>query len=234
MKLHKRLTINGDAFALVREDVRLDLHAPGRAAFTIDAPAPARGLVAFDFGYNDAPLERFFLGYIERASQANAREQVLFCRELTGTLAAPLPLNLRHVTAGQVLAEISRLTGLRFSLPDTPYSRRKAPFFYSLAAGFQALDSLGRVFSIPDYVWHQQGDGGVFVGSWADSYWGTREPLGLPVELLKHYQGNESAVIGAIPGLRPGAMLNPGQRLTSVTLAGTEMALRWTTRSNAL
>ncbi|MNE68778.1 hypothetical protein D3C80_1644570 [compost metagenome] len=133
-----------------------------------------------------------------------------------------------------MLAEISKATGLRFCLPDAPYASRKAPFFYNLAAGFQALDSLGRVFDIPDYVWHQQGDGGVFVGSWADSYWGTRAPLGLPVELLKHYQGNESAVVGAIPGLRPGALLNPGQRLTSITLAGTEMALKWTTRSSAL
>ncbi|MNN54576.1 hypothetical protein D3C81_1693990 [compost metagenome] len=74
----------------------------------------------------------------------------------------------------------------------------------------------------------------MFVGSWKDGYWGARAPLGLPVKLLKDYQGNESAQIGAIPGLRPGAMLNPDQRLTSITLTGTEMTLKWTTRSSAL
>ncbi|MFO7119991.1 hypothetical protein P3C84_28710, partial [Pseudomonas aeruginosa] len=66
MKLHQVLTINGKAVPLVQDEVRLDLRTPGRASFTIKAAEPVRGLVALDIGYNDRPLQRHFLGYVER------------------------------------------------------------------------------------------------------------------------------------------------------------------------
>lgn len=234
MKLHKVLTIAGQVYPLVKEEVRLDLRSPGRASFTIQAGAPVRGLVTFDIGYNQRALQRHFIGHVERCTAANSQQQVLFCRELTSVLALPLPMNLRHVDLRQVLAEISARTGLRFRVPDRAYARIKAPYFYSLAAGFQAMDSLARVYDIADFTWQQQGDGEVFVGSWADSYWGERAPLQLPVELFESYQGNQSATVAALPGLRPGATINQGERVTSVTLAGTQMAIRWKTQSAAL
>ncbi|MCY1458811.1 hypothetical protein D9M71_762260 [compost metagenome] len=95
------------------------------------------------------------------------------------------------------------------------------------------MDSLARVFDIPDFIWQQQGDGEVFVGSWTDSYWGARDPLHLPLELFDAYQGNQSATVAALPGLRPGAIINPGERVTSVMFAGNQMALRWKTQSAA-
>ncbi|WP_152219711.1 hypothetical protein [Pseudomonas sp. SCB32] len=229
MKLNKVLSIDGKAYPLVKDEIRLELRSPGRAAFTIQASEPVKGLVTLDVGYNDKPLQRHFLGYVERCTAANAVEQVLFCRELSAVLAAPLPLNLRHVDLRTVLAAISDATGLRFRVPDQPYARAKAPFFYSLAAGYQAMDSLSRVFGIPDCIWQQQGDGEVFVGNWADSFFGTRPPLQLPVELFDDYQGNRGARIAALPGLRPGATINQGERVTSVTLADNQMAIRWKT-----
>ncbi|PAU58948.1 hypothetical protein BZL41_17140 [Pseudomonas sp. PIC25] len=234
MKLHKVLTIAGQVYPLVREEVRLDLRSPGRASFTIQAGAPVRGLVTFDISYNQRALQRHFIGHVERCTAANSQQQVLFCRELTSVLALPLPMNLRHVDVRQVLAEISARTGLRFRVPDRAYARIKAPYFYSLATGFQAMDSLAQVYDIADFTWQQQGDGEVFVGSWADSYWGERPPLQLPVELFESYQGNQSATVAALPGLRPGATINQGERVTSVTLAGTQMAIRWKTQSAAL
>jgi hypothetical protein len=227
MKLHKVLNINGVPFVLSRDEVRLDLRTPGRASFTIQSTEPVRGLVTLDIGYNDKPLQRHFLGYVERCSTANSQEQVLFCREVSAVLAQPLRLALRHVDMRQVLVEISQQTGLRFRVPDAPYSKIKAPFFYSLATGFQALDSLAQVFNVPDFIWHQQGDGEVFAGNWADSYWGIRPALQLPVELFDSYQGSQSAVIAALPGLRPGATINQGERVTTVTLTGTQMAIKW-------
>ncbi|WP_085684099.1 MULTISPECIES: hypothetical protein [unclassified Pseudomonas] len=194
MKLHKVLSINGQPVDLVRDEVRLDLRTPGRASFTVKAATPLRGLVTLDLGYNDKPLQRHFVGYIERSTTANKQEQ-----------------------------------GLRFRVPDTAYAKVRAPYFYSLGGGIQALDSLAQVFSIPDFVWHQQGDGEMYVGSWADSYWGTRPALQLPVELFDTYQGNQSAEIATLPGLRPGASINNGQRITSVTLTGTQMVLKWKT-----
>lgn len=124
-------------------------------------------------------------------------------------------------------------TGLRFREPDKAYAKVKAPYFYSLTAGYLAMDSLASVFSIPDFIWQQQGDGEVFVGSWADSFFGIRLPLQLPVELFDGYQGNQSAMIAALPGLRPGATINQGERITSVTLACNQMAIKWTTQSVA-
>lgn len=234
MKLHQVLSIGGVNYDLARADVRLELRNPGRATFTVQAGAPLRGLVTLDVGYNDKPLQRHFIGYVERSTAANAREQVVFCRELAAILAKPLPMNLRHVDLRGVLEEISRQTGLRFRVPDQPYALTRAPFFYSLAAGFQAMESLAQVFNIPDFVWQQQGDGEVFVGSWADSYFGVRPALQLPVELFDQYQGNQSAMIAALPGLRPGATINQGERVTHVALAGNQMAIRWKTQSAAL
>ena len=234
MKLHKVLTIGGVVYPLVSDDVRLELRTPGRATLTIQAAAPVKGLVTLDIGYNDSPLQRHFIGYVERCTSSNAIEQVLFCRELAAILANPLPLNLRHADLSTVLAEINQKTGLSFRVPDKAYAKAKAPFFYNLAAGYQAMDSLPRVFGITDFMWQQQGDGEVFVGSWADSFFGTRTPLPLPVELFNNYQNNQSAMIAALPGLRPGASINQGERITQVTLTGNQMAIRWKTQSAAV
>lgn len=228
MKLHKILTVAGTVYPLISEDVRLDLKSPGRANFRIQAPAPVTGLVTLDIGYNDSTLQRHFLGYVERCTTANAVSQVLFCRELSGILAAPLPLNLRHADLQTVLATISEQTGLQFRVPTQAYATTKAPFFYSLASGFQAMDSLARVYGIDDFIWQQQGNGEVFAGSWPDSFFGSRPPLQLPTELFDDYQGNQSAMVAALPGLRPGATINNGERITSVALAGTQMAIKWT------
>ena len=189
--------------------------------------------MTLDIGYNGNTLQRHFIGYVERSTTASSTQQVLFCRELAAILANPLPLNLRHVDLRAVLVEIGQHTGLRFRVPDRPYAGVKAPFFYSLAAGYQAMDSLARVFNIPDFIWQQQGDGEVFVGSWADSFFGVRPPLQLPAELFDDYQGNQSAMIAALPGLRPGATINYGERITSVALVDNQMAIRWTTQSAA-
>ncbi|SMD00467.1 hypothetical protein [Pseudomonas sp. URIL14HWK12:I5] len=234
MKFHSVLRIAGIEHDLVKHDVRLELGTPGRAQFTIKTTAPVSGLVTLDIGYNAAPLQRHFIGYVERSTSVNQVEQVLYCRELAAILAKPLPLNLRHADLRTVLAAISDQTGLRFRVPEQAYAAVKAPFFYSLASGFQAMDSLARVFSIPDFIWQQQGDGEVFAGSWQHSFFGERSALQLPVELFNNYQGNQSAVIAALPGLRPGATINQGERVTSVALVGTEMAIKWKTQSVAV
>ncbi|MFJ2451374.1 hypothetical protein ACIOWK_06645 [Pseudomonas protegens] len=229
MKLHKVLTVDGKPLVLIQDDVRLDLKNPGRATFTVQAGAAIKGLVTLDIGYNERTLHRHFIGFIERSTTANAVQQVLFCRELVAILAQRLPLSLRHVDLRAVLTEISGQTGLRFRVPDKGYASRQVPYFYNLATGYLALDSLDRVFGIPDYTWHQQGNGEVFVGSWADSFWGSRPPLQLPAELFDGYQGNQSAMVAALPGLRPGAAINNGERVTSVALTDEKMGIKWTT-----
>jgi hypothetical protein len=41
-------------------------------------------------------------------------------------------------------------------------------------------------------------------------------------------------MVSALPGLRPGATINNGERITTVALANDQMAIRWTTQSAAL
>lgn len=227
MKPHIRVGINGQPFDLVQHDVRLELRSPGRASLTIKSPTALRGLVTLDLGYNDKPLHRHFVGYVERCTRAGRQEHLLFCREVAAVLNYPLPMALRHVDLSAVLMDVSRLTGLRFRVPDAPYAKVRVPYFYSLGGGIQTMDSLGQVFNIPDFIWHQQGDGEIYAGSWAHSYWGARPALQLPIGLFDSYQGNQSAEIAALPGLRPGAMINQGQRITAVALTGTQMVLKW-------
>lgn len=133
----------------MKNEVRLDTKSPGRASFTIQAKAPVKGLVTLDIGYNDSTLQRHFIGYVERCSTSSSVQQVVFCRELAAILANPLPLNLRHVDLRAVLVEIGQHTGLRFRVPEQAYAGVKAPFFYSLAAGYQAMDSLARFSTSP-------------------------------------------------------------------------------------
>ncbi|KPB45830.1 Uncharacterized protein AC513_4433 [Pseudomonas savastanoi pv. phaseolicola] len=71
MKLHKVLSIGGTVMPLVNDDVRLDLKSPGRATFTIKAGVTVKGLVTFDIGYNEAVLQRHFIGYVERCTATN-------------------------------------------------------------------------------------------------------------------------------------------------------------------
>lgn len=229
MNLHKVLTVGGQCYPLNKDETRLDLLAPGRASFTITAEAPVSGLVSLDIGYNDSPLQRHFLGYVERCFAANAQQQVLLCRELSAVLDVPIPLNLRHVDLRRVLTAIGEQNGLSFRVPAQAYAQQKTAFYFNLASGFQALDNLGKVFDIPDFMWQQQGNGEIYVGSWADSFWGEREPLQLPVEMFDQYRSNQSAVIGVLPGLRPGAPINQGQRISVVTLSGNQMAIKWKT-----
>lgn len=233
MKLHKVLSIGGTVYPLVKDDVRLNLDSPGRAVFTIGTTEPVKGLVTLDIGYNESALQRHFLGYVERCTSSNAVEQVVACRELAGILEAPLPLNLRHVTLRDVLSTISDKLGLSFKVPDQDYTRVRAPYFYSLASGYLAMDSLAKVYGIPDFIWQQQGNGEVFAGAWVDSFFGARPALQLPPAFFNDYQGNQSAVISVLPGMRPGATINNDQRVTSVALVGNQMSLKWKTQSSA-
>lgn len=233
MKLNKVLTVDQAPVNLVTDDVRLDLKSPGRAIFRVLSEAPLKGLVTLDIGYNERALQRHFIGYVERSTPSSGTQQVLYCREMSAVLAQRLPLNLRHVDLRAVLREISEQTGLSFRHPDQPYTRLKTPYFYNLSTGYLALDSMSRVFNIPDYIWHQQGNGEIFVGSWADSFFGQRPAVQLPVELFDGYQGNQSATIAALPGIRPGATFNDCRRITSVSLSDQSMGIKWTVPSAA-
>lgn len=229
MKLGRVLTIGDKTYPLIEERVLLALNAAGRAQFMIDAGgdtiAPYTP-IALDIGYTQhATMSRLFLGYIEQVVKVDTRRVRLFCRELSAVLQASLPLNLRHPTLKDVLTAVHARMALNFSIPEQKYSTTKVPHFSNLGNGYQAIDTLGRVFSIDDFIWQQQGGGVVYAGSWADSRWNGRE-VAFPETMFKAHLSSQSAEIAAVPELRPGAVIN-GKRLTKVEFAANSMMLTW-------
>lgn len=221
MRLLKRFEIAGAEVPLVSEDIRLGLDRPGRAIFQVRADAELSGQVTFALGWHFADaLTLFFTGEVERSTTVDAGQQRLFCREVSARLDAQHPLSLRHPTLRDVLAAYAERTGLRFILPDKPYASKRVPAFYGLGSGYHGMASIGDVFGIEDYLWQAQGDGAVFVGSWADSRWPTT-PVSLPQDFFTQVTSGMQTVT-CIPGLRPGAVLND-RRVLSVRLAGHQM-----------
>lgn len=228
MKLNRQLNIDNASYPVIEERVILDLDSPGRAQFLIDAgdkPITAKQIVSFSLGYGgQGDMQRLFFGFIDQVNTVDRRQQ-LFCRELSATLFAPLPLDLRHVTLIDVLTEIHALTGLAFSVGDGDYSTKKVANFYNLGNGYQAMQSMAKVFAIKDYIWQQQGHGVIYAGSWQDSRWADK-PVTLPPSLFTAHLSNNSATLAAIPSLRPGVMLN-GNIITQLDFSGNQMGLKW-------
>lgn len=226
MKLHKQLRINGERVTLNTDDVRLHLFNPGRAVFTVVSGEPVSGIVALDVGFDPAHLQQFFLGYVENSFAIDKKQQRVFCRELNAALSRLVPVSLRNVNLNQVLEAIATETGLAFVTPTAAYTATNIPAFYSLHSGYHCMDSLGQVFQIPQCLWQQQGDGKVFVGSWADSFWAGRT-IELPSEWMASTGVANKARIPAVPKLRPGAQLVSGDIVTQVHLDGEHMNITW-------
>ncbi len=224
MKLEKKLSHKDGALPLISDDVQLELLSPGRARFEVKSKTPISGIVTLDFGYGvDAP-QRYFTGYIERDSVIDDDRRMLFCRELTAALNRALPLALRHPSARDVLTAITAASGVEFVTPDRDYIKQRAPNFYTWGGGYHAMDAIGRVFDIANYIWQQQGDGRVFVGSWDHSFWADK-PVDVPQNLLTKPR-EDGATLPAVPQLRPGVRFN-GKIITALNFTGTEMNVTW-------
>jgi hypothetical protein len=131
-----------------------------------------------------------------------------------------------------VLQAYTDATGLEFIVPEKSYAERRVPCFQALGSGAHGLDSLGSVFGIEAYMWNQQADGRVFVGSWQDSRWASR-PVTVPEQWFQKVGNTGSKRMAAIPALRPGVRLN-GQYVTKLQLTGHEMVLTCSSRLNEL
>jgi len=216
VKLLKTLTVAGTPVPLVREHVSLDISTPGRADLTVISEKPLSGIVKMAIGDARKNPVIFFTGYVVRSHTVDAKQQRLFCRELSAVLWAITPVSIRRASLRDVLSIYARKTGLSFVVPETPYAETLCPAFQTIANGIHGLDSLGDVFRIPNYLWQQQGDGQVFVGAWEDSRWAGK-PFDVPETFFQDVQLDGTKTLQAIPGLRPGVQMN-GQYITSLQL----------------
>ncbi|PKQ80086.1 hypothetical protein AOX56_12585 [Aeromonas sobria] len=222
MKLSTKLTLSGKPANLIDHDIVLDISAGGRAALTIEGRAEKGQTLTVDLGYN-GELRRWFTGYAYDVQPAANGASKLLCRELAGILGSAFPVSMQHPTLRSLLAWLSDKTKLTFLLPDgADYTDKPIPNFTSAGTGYQLLNNAGRAFAVPDFIWHQQPDGAIFVGSHAHSRWADR-----PVELdpaFSSRQAGNTITLAPIPTMRPGAIVN-GKRVERVRLKGDEMTL---------
>lgn len=76
-------------------------------------------------------------------------------------------------------------------------------------------------------------NGEVFAGIWADSFLAPGRGC-KSHGAARRLPGQPKCDGRGPPGLRPSATINNGERITSVTLANDQMAIRWETQSAAL
>jgi len=225
MKLRKTLSVNGTSVGLISDDIRLGLFSPGRAVFQVQASEALSGVVVYSIGYASQDEDHVvFAGYVERSMEVDRTQQRLACMELTGAMDAVLPISLRHPTLRDVAQAYAAETGLVFAIPDRPYATTRVSCFHGIGSGYHALDTIGDIFGISDYVWAQQGDGSVFIGSWQDSRWAAR-PLEIESKWFSEITAEGSAKLPVLPALRPGVMLN-GDYVMKLQLAGQNMVVR--------
>lgn len=225
MKYNHDLAVAGQPVPVIDSDVRLRYGQPGTATFTVQSPRALSGVVLFTLGINNQQKHVQFFGYIERCTSASSEHQKLFCREKSAVLANRLPVSMRNQTLRDLLGEVARVSALNFSLGKGDYADTPVPFFLNSGSGYHLMHRIGSVFNIPDYLWQQKRDGSIFVGSWQDGHW-PGMPITLPDNLFNKQQSNQSAELLAVPGLRPGFILN-GKRLKAVQQIDSKMIVSW-------
>ncbi|MGC6387221.1 hypothetical protein ACMV8I_06075 [Ewingella sp. S1.OA.A_B6] len=231
MKPVKRLYLSNVAAHLVDVNLALELSACGRGFITAQTDEDFTGkLVRLDIGYPDLVL-RWFTGFVERSQPAETGYQRLFVRELVGVFERAWPCSFQHPTLREVANWLTEESGLEFTVPAASYADKPIPHFTHSGTGYQLLASLGRAFSINDYIWYQLPDGGVFVGSAADALFAGK-PVDIPNEFSQGTAAGNTMTVPVIQTLRPGVDVN-GQRLTTVRLHNDDMAITWTPRNKA-
>lgn len=230
MKLTKKLTVDGKPVKLIDERIFHALKTPGRASFHVQSSTPLSGIVRFEMGYQVDQLQPYFLGYVENSNRIDDKHQRIFCRELTGALSRQLPASLRHVTLAETLAYFAEITGLQFVVPEqqdaNSYTKKKAPFFYSAGDGYHCFDSMARVYDIPQFIWQQQGDGRVYVGSWLHS-WVADKSLPIDEKWFTNHGIANSAKLPALPKLRTGLSIPGRGIITDLEFSGNSMNITW-------
>lgn len=223
MKLDERISVGGTEYRLIHRDIVLELSGSGRATFRVESKTQPRGQVKYQCGYARHQFHPFFTGYIERAQQESNKSWTLHCRELAHGLIQPGQVNLRDCLITDVTADLTKATRVQFAdiAPGT-----NVPRFASHGDGFNALRSIARVFRVPDFVFYQQTDGLIWLGQWKTSQYAT--PDKQIDQRFFDRQTPESAILPAMPVLRPGMLVN-GRRIQSHRLTQQHQSyLKWT------
>lgn len=235
MRLHKSLTIAGQPITLVNETIVHELQTPGRAIFVVQATQALSGIVTYATGYKADSIPTVFTGYIEQSTPIDAKQQRIIVRELSASLNRRIPISMRHCTAHDILQHITSKTGVQFVLgkvnnQPNAWHQLILPTFQHRGGGYMALDSIGHAFNISRYMWQQQPDGKVFVGSWDATPWAGKT-LPIAANRLTQVTANNSGNLPVIPKLMPGTQIQIGNNdpmiVTRTEITDTIMRINW-------
>lgn len=229
MQIIKTVQLDGEEVQLQSENILLELNASGRGFITVRTDKPCKDKsVVIELGEFDH-FFKWFSGYVEEEQPAENGYKRLFIRENVGKFEKPLHCSLRHVTLKVLCDWITGQTGVEFVVPSKPYADKPIPLCTHAGSGYQLLNSLGRLFNIPNYIWQQAADDTVFVGSWEDSKF-AEENIEID-ELESLSQGSKMMTIPVNAGIRPACLVN-GNRITKVRLHGLEYEIEWDSLQN--
>lgn len=221
-----RAYINNEKAELKKHWIVLKAKTPGTCQITVKQTDNIKKFakVTVDMGWGTI-IDRVFSGYVERIMHAENGFVILFCRELAAALNYKFNIMLRHPTLKQVLTELTKQSGIEFVIPEQAYAQTSIPCFYSDSTGYAVLDNIGRAFKINDFIWQQQGNGKVFVGSYSDSFWFDKN-IEIPKQLLTGQQAARTATMPAAPMIRPNVTAN-GERISTIEFIETNMNISW-------
>ncbi|MDD9174510.1 hypothetical protein PVK63_06445 [Aliivibrio sp. S2TY2] len=226
MKLNERLYVGNTPANVISSSCYLSYRNPGAADIVTDVEPSVGQVIAYECGYNNN-LVRWFTGYVESFRQVSNGQYSLFSRELSALLRHDLPVFYQHITLTDLLNNISDITGLEFIIPERDYALNSVPYVVNHRQGYALMDSLGQLFNIKKYIWQQQGNGKIFVGSWNDSMWANTN-IPIPADMIENAT-IDSATIPLMPALRPGVIIN-GQRVRNIQQQQSKMTITWITK----
>ena len=223
MKLDERISIGGASYRLIHRDLMLVLSDAGRATFRVESKTKPTGVVLYQCGYARHTFHDYFRGYIDRVQQESNKSWTLHCREFAHGLIQTANISLRQCLITDVLRDVTNATRVQFAAVDPG---KQVPRYASQGEGFNALRNIARVFAVSDFVFYQQTDGLIWLGEWQTSAYAT--PDRVIDERFFTRRTPDSAVLPAMPKLRPGMLIN-GKRLHSHRLTQQhESFLTWT------
>lgn len=223
-KFIARAYVDGVNVSIKDHWVILQAATPGTCQIKVNEKVNKLSQVAVDLGWGKM-IDRVFFGYVERAMPSENGWYTLFCREFSAALSFNFSVMLRHPTLKQVLDELTKQSGIQFVIPNKAYTETSIPCFYCDSSGYAILDNIGRAFRINDFIWQQQGNGKVFVGSYADSFWQDK-PISIPSKLMTGHQSGKTATMPAAPMIRPNVTAND-ERIQKVEFKETNITISW-------
>lgn len=206
-------------------EVKIHVSDAGRAKFVVHADKKLSGIVIFSLAYSN-DLEKFFIGYIDSAITVDSKQQILFCRELSYILKNEVTISLRHATLKDVLEKLHAQTMLDFEFKENAsYASNVVTHFNLNGSGFSCLKTLAGVFSIENFIWKQNKDGSIFVGSWNDSIYAKRI-ISIDKAFMTQQTSCNTCAIPVLPDLRAGMKFENGV-IQSVHLLDDKMVIEW-------